>query len=101
RDGGHVGVAVVGLAVEMARRMAAEGADLLDVGGESTRPGHEVVGVDEEMARIVPVVAAIHEVLPDLPISIDTTKPEVARAALDAGAALLNDVWGVAPDLAL
>ena len=96
RDGRHVE-----RAVELARRMAAEGADLVDVGGESTRPGHEIVGVDDEMERVVPVVAAIHEALPELPISIDTTKPEVATAALDAGAALLNDVWGVAPDLAL
>jgi len=91
----------IGPAVEVARRMVAEGADLVDVGGESTRPGHDTVSVDDEMARVVPIVEAIHAALPELPISIDTTKPEVAAAALDAGAALLNDVWGVAPDLGL
>jgi dihydropteroate synthase len=94
--GGHVA-----LAVEQARRAAAEGADLIDIGGESTRPGHEDVAVTEELRRVVPVIEAIHAAIPALPISIDTTKPEVARAALDAGAGLLNDVWGISPDLAL
>jgi len=93
--------AVTERAVGQARRMAAEGADLLDVGGESTRPGHEQVDAAVEAARVVPVVAAIHAALPDLPIGVDTTKPAVAAAALDSGAALLNDVWGVAPDDAL
>lgn len=88
----------VARAVAQARRMADEGADMLDVGGESTRPGYEPVSEDEELARVVPVVAAIHAALPDLPISIDTTKPAVAGAAVDAGAALLNDVWGVRLD---
>ncbi len=82
-------------AVAQARRMVAEGADILDVGGESTRPGHVAVDAEEETARVVPVIAAIHVALPDVPISIDTTKAAVAAAALDAGAALLNDVWGV------
>lgn len=91
----------VALALEQARRMAFDGADLLDVGGESTRPGHERVDAAEELARVVPVIRAIHAALPELPISVDTTRPEVAAAALDAGAALLNDVWGVAPDAAL
>ncbi len=90
--------AVVDRAVALARRMAAEGADLVDVGGESTRPGHDEVDAAEEARRVVPVVAAIHEALPDLPISVDTTKPSVAEAALAAGAAMLNDVWGVAAD---
>jgi dihydropteroate synthase len=90
--------AVVERAVELARRMAADGADLVDVGGESTRPGHDTVEAAAEAARVVPVVAAIHQALPDLPISIDTTKPRVAEAALAAGAAMLNDIWGVAPD---
>jgi dihydropteroate synthase len=89
---------VVERAVELAHRMAADGAELLDVGGESTRPGHDTVEAAEEAARVVPVVAAIHQALPDLPISIDTTKPRVAEAALAAGAAMLNDIWGVAPD---
>ncbi len=82
-------------AVELGRRMADEGADLLDVGGESTRPGHAPVAVDEELARVVPVIAALHAALPAMPLSVDTTKPAVAAAALDAGAHLLNDVWGV------
>ncbi len=86
------------LGVARARRMAAEGADILDVGGESTRPGHEPVTAGEEIARVVPVIAAIHDALPEMPISIDTSKPSVAAAALDAGAVLLNDVWGVSAD---
>lgn len=85
-------------AVALARAMADEGADLVDVGGESSRPGHAVVSAEEEAARVVPVVAAIRAALPDLPISIDTTKPSVAGAAIDAGANLVNDVWGVAAD---
>src|SRR5262245_35143094 len=78
--------------------MAAEGADLLDIGGESTRPGHAAIDADEEARRVVPVVSAIRTELPDMPLTIDTTKPEVAAAALDAGANGINDVWGVAPD---
>jgi dihydropteroate synthase len=91
----------VAAAVAQARRMAEEGADLVDVGGESTRPGHDRVEADEELRRVVPVVAAIHEALPELPLSVDTTRPAVAEAALDAGAAMLNDVWGVALDSGL
>jgi dihydropteroate synthase len=87
----------VAAAVAEGRRMVDEGADLLDVGGESTRPGHDEVAADDEIARVVPVVAALRTALPGTPISIDTTKPSVAAAALDAGADLLNDVWGVAP----
>jgi dihydropteroate synthase len=78
-----------------------EGADILDIGGESTRPGHEVVSADDEIARVAPVIAAVRAALPAMPISVDTTKPAVAAAALDAGANLVNDVWGVAPDDAL
>jgi dihydropteroate synthase len=85
-------------AVELARRMADEGADLLDIGGESSRPGHPDVDADEERRRVVPVVAAVRAALPDLPISVDTVKPSVALAAIQAGADLLNDVWGVAED---
>jgi len=73
--------------------MVEEGADILDVGGESTRPGHEPVSIAEETARVVPVIAAIHAALPEIPISVDTAKAQVAAAALDAGAVLLNDVW--------
>jgi dihydropteroate synthase len=88
-------------AVTQARRMVAEGADLLDVGGESTRPGHQPVAPDEEARRVVPVIRAIRAALPATPISVDTTKPEVAEAALAAGADLINDVWGVGRDDAL
>ena len=88
-------------AAAQAGRMVAEGADMVDVGGESTRPGHTPIGEDEEAARVVPVIAAIHAALPNTPISVDTSKPAVAAAALDAGASLLNDVWGVAPDDAM
>ena len=89
---------VVAAAVAQSRTMAAEGADLLDVGGESTRPGHVEVAEDEELRRVVPVIAAIRQALPEMPISVDTTKPAVAEAALAAGADLVNDVWAVAPD---
>ena len=88
-------------AVALARSMVAEGADLLDVGGESSRPGHSPVSVQDEVARVVPVIRALRAALPDTPLSIDTTKPAVADAALAAGAHLLNDVWGVAADAAL
>jgi len=91
----------VAAAVAQARRMADDGAHILDVGGESTRPGHEIVGDDEEIGRVVPVIEAIREALPAMPISVDTTKPAVAEAALGAGANLVNDVWGVAEDDAL
>jgi dihydropteroate synthase len=88
-------------AAAQAGRMVAEGADIVDVGGESTRPGHTMIGEDEETARVVPAVAAIRSALPNTPISVDTSKPAVAAAALDAGASLINDVWGVAPDDAM
>jgi dihydropteroate synthase len=89
------------LAVAAGRRMVAEGADILDIGGESTRPGHESVSAEEERRRVVPIIAALREALPDTPLSIDTTKPAVAGAALAAGADLINDVWGVGDDDAL
>jgi dihydropteroate synthase len=91
----------VASAVAQARRMVEEGADILDVGGESTRPGHEPVAEAEEAGRVVPVIASIHAALPDVPISIDSSKPAVVEAALDAGAALINDVWGVSADDAM
>jgi dihydropteroate synthase len=89
---------VVAAAVAQSRSMVAEGADLLDVGGESTRPGHVEVAEDEELRRVVPVIAAIRQALPEMPISVDTTKPALAEAAFAAGADLVNDVWAVAPD---
>jgi len=88
----------VAAALALARRMVDEGADLLDVGGESSRPGHAAVDAAQEAGRVVPVIRALREALPDVPLSIDTTKPSVAAAALDVGAHLLNDVWGVAED---
>jgi dihydropteroate synthase len=88
-------------ALAQARSMVAEGADILDVGGESTRPGHDDVRAEEELGRVIPVIAAIREALPEIAISVDTTKPAVAEAALAAGANLVNDVWGVATDDAL
>jgi dihydropteroate synthase len=86
------------LALRQALRMSAAGADLLDVGGQSTRPGHQAIDVQEELARVLPVVRAISGELPDVPLSIDTTRAEVAAAALEAGARVVNDVWGVAAD---
>jgi dihydropteroate synthase len=91
----------VAAAVDHARRMIDEGADLLDVGGESTRPGHAPVDAAEEIGRVVPVLAALRAALPTTPLSIDTTKVVVAEAALAAGANLLNDVWGTGPDTAM
>jgi len=87
----------VGRAVAQARAMADEGADLLDIGGESTRPGHDPVDETTERSRIVPVIAAVRAALPGMPISVDTTKPAVADAAIAAGADLVNDVWGTGP----
>jgi dihydropteroate synthase len=77
-------------AVEHGRALVAEGADVLDVGGESTRPGAAAVPVEEELARVVPVLEGLADV--GVPRSIDTTKPEVARSAVDAGATVVNDV---------
>jgi dihydropteroate synthase len=88
-------------AVAKARQMVADGADILDVGGESTRPGHRPVTAEEEARRVVPVITALRAALPDVPLSVDTTKPPVAEAALAAGANLINDIWGVGQDDAL
>ncbi|WP_312151171.1 dihydropteroate synthase [Paenibacillus odorifer] len=85
-------------AVEHALRMAAEGADIIDIGGESTRPGHQPVGLEEELARVLPVIESIHKAAPHLPLSIDTYKAEVARQALAAGAHIINDIWGCKED---
>ncbi|MGA0603971.1 dihydropteroate synthase [Caulobacter sp. KR2-114] len=89
----------VDAAISHARRLLAEGADVLDIGGESTRPGADAVPPDEEIARVIPVIAALRAET-GAPISVDTMKPEVARAAVAAGASLWNDVTalGFAPD---
>ena len=88
-------------AMAQAARMLAEGAHILDLGGESTRPGAQEVPVDEEIARTVPVIEAIRAAGIDVPISIDTRKAPVARAALAAGAGLINDVSAFAFDAAM
>jgi len=78
-------------------RLAAEGAAVVDVGGESTRPGARAVAAEEEMSRVLPVIAALHRRLAQ-PISVDTSKARVAAAALAAGASIVNDVWGFQRD---
>jgi dihydropteroate synthase len=79
-------------AVRHGARLVDEGADVLDIGGESTRPGAEAVDADEELRRVIPVIEGLTEMQQTTPISIDTRKPEVARAALEAGARIVNDV---------
>ncbi|GIQ67319.1 dihydropteroate synthase [Xylanibacillus composti] len=81
-------------AVRRAHDMVAEGADWIDVGGESTRPGATAVGLKEELNRVIPVIRALAASKLPVPISVDTYKAEVARQALEAGAHVLNDVWG-------
>src|SRR5256886_4431818 len=98
-DGGrYLGVEA---AVARAEQIEAEGADLLDLGGESSRPGSQPVPLDVELARVLPVLAGLAGRIP-IPISVDTTKAEVARRALDAGAAIINDVSALRndPDMA-
>src|SRR3990172_8543523 len=90
----------VGAAIDAAARSIADGADILDVGGESTRPAATPISLDEELGRVVPVVEALRERF-DVPISVDTAKAAVAVRTLDAGADLVNDVWGLAADPAL
>ncbi|MFN8494867.1 MAG: dihydropteroate synthase [Caldilineaceae bacterium] len=85
---------VIEQAVDQAQRFVTEGADCLDVGGMSTRPGHALISVEEELARVAPVIQALVGAV-DIPISVDTFRSEVAQAALDAGAHLLNDIWGL------
>ena len=87
-------------AVEQGKRLAAEGADLLDIGGESTRPYADVVATEEELQRVVPVIERLAREV-GVPISIDTSKAAVARAALTAGTELINDVTGLAGDPAM
>src|SRR5215472_4453533 len=80
-------------AIQRGVRMAAEGADIIDIGGESTRPGAEPIAAGEELGRVIPVIEKLRGKI-DVPISIDTSKAEVARAAIDAGASIVNDVTG-------
>lgn len=87
-------------AIAQARKMVKDGADILDIGGESTRPGAEIVPVQQEIDRVVPVIEAISAEI-DIPISIDTHKPEVMRAAIAAGAGLINDINALCTEGAL
>ena len=91
------GITNIDAAIAQAHRMMEEGADILDVGGESTRPGAEPISIEEELGRVIPV---IERLAPEIsaPISIDSYKSEVARRALDAGAAMLNDQWALKKD---
>ena len=84
-------------AVDRALELAREGADLIDIGGESSRPGAEPVFMEEELRRVIPVIEALKDILP-VPISIDTYKAEVARQALEAGAQMVNDISGLCLD---
>lgn len=84
-------------ALRQAAKMAAEGAAIIDIGGESTRPGHRPVGAEEEAARVLPVIAAVKRET-GLPVSVDTYRHETARLALEAGADMINDIWGLRYD---
>jgi dihydropteroate synthase len=88
----------VHVAVEQARGFLACGADILDVGGESTRPGSAPVNADEEMERVIPIIRALNKSFPEAIISIDTYKAQVAEEAIKAGAQIVNDVWGLRAD---
>jgi dihydropteroate synthase len=94
-DGGRF--VSVSAAVDQALVLAGQGTDILDIGGESTRPGAEPVGLQQELERVVPVIERLRGAV-DVPISIDTTKAEVARQALQAGATIVNDVSGLTFD---
>lgn len=84
-------------AVEHALKMVEEGADIIDIGGESTRPGYEPVSTEEELNRVIPVIQALHKHV-NVPISIDTYKAEVAKEAIHKGAHIINDIWGAKAD---
>lgn len=84
-------------ALKHAEEMIEEGADIIDIGGESTRPGYTLLSDEEEIARVVPVIQAVKSRF-DVPVSVDTYKSHVARAALEAGADLVNDIWGLKYD---
>lgn len=84
-------------AVEHAKVMVENGADIIDIGGESTRPGYTVISEDEEIDRVVPVIEAISKHV-KVPISIDTYKAKVAKRAIEAGAHIINDIWGAKAD---
>ncbi|HEY2492372.1 MAG TPA: dihydropteroate synthase [Paenibacillus sp.] len=80
-------------AVQHALQMIEDGADLIDIGGESTRPGFQQISTEEELQRVLPVIEAIHHAAPHIPLSIDTYKAEVARQSIQVGAHIINDIW--------
>jgi dihydropteroate synthase len=84
-------------AVEHAKEMMVNGADIIDIGGESTRPGFAQISVEEELSRVIPIIKAISQHV-QIPISIDTYKAEVAKQAIEAGAHIINDIWGAKAD---
>ena len=84
-------------ALFQAEKMISDGADIIDIGGESTRPGHAPISIEEEIGRILPIIEAINKSF-DIPISVDTYKSAVAEVALNAGASLVNDIWGLKHD---
>jgi len=86
-------------ALERAEVQHEAGADIIDIGGESTRPGHVPISIAEEIERVLPVIRALRERFPEWSISVDTYKPEVARAALAAGADWVNSIWGASDEL--
>ena len=88
------GISDVEEAVTRAKRLASEGADIIDIGGESTRPGSDPISIEEEILRVIPVVEKLAQEI-SLPLSVDTYKLEVARQALNAGANMINDIWGL------
>lgn len=85
-------------ALEQARRFLSEGADLLDLGAESTRPGATVLEWQQELERLLPVIALLHHEWPELPLSIDSYHADTAKACLQAGASIINDIWGFQSD---
>jgi dihydropteroate synthase len=88
------GLADAGQAVARAKQLASEGADIIDIGGESTRPASTPISIDEELRRVIPVVEKLAQEI-SMPLSVDTYRLAVARHALDAGANIINDIWGL------
>lgn len=100
-DGLMRGEDILQASINQAKKFLREGADILDIGGESTRPGAKPVSVQEEVDRVLPVIEAVLASFPEVRISIDTYKSSVARQALEAGASWVNDIWGLRADLEL
>ena len=94
------GIADVEQAITKGKQLVSEGADIVDVGGESTRPGSNPISIDEELRRVIPVVEKLANEVP-VPVSVDTYKLEVALQALNAGASMINDIWGLQKEPAL